>query len=332
MNGQITQPVPAAAAEAARAPRTQPAVLVALDGSAAAAAAMPAAQRLACRLEMPLHLLHVATNALATPAERHLLRLDDDLNLDPATAPMVELDVRAGDPVTEILRAVAEPATYLTVLTTHGRAIEPGRHLGHIAEQVIARTMQPILLVRPEAAAAAAAAIEARRFLLPLDGKAATARALGRVTDIVQRLGGSFDVLFVADPAQLASAAPAAPGTEESGNLGIPRYVDQLQHEWPAWIHEVLAHLSACSARYPLGIPARVHVVGTAGMADGTVAAVVLQFVADHRDDVIVLVRRSRLEPGRAQILRTLLDQTPCPVLLTGASGRTESRVSEVAE
>lgn len=312
MNGRNVQPSPSAVTRSSPS-RSAPAVLVALDGSVAAATAMPVAQRLAQLLEMPLHILHVATSRAA--AEQQAPHLD----LEPAATPLVELDVRVGDPAAEILRAIEAPNTYLTVLTTHGRGIERGRHLGYIAEQVIAQTMRPILLIRPEAAAAASAAINARRFLLPLDGKAATARALGRITDIVRRLRGSYDVLFVADPMQLAAAAP--PGSGEPGNLGIPRYVDQLQHEWPDWMHEVLDHLSACSARYPLGVPVRVHVAGVAGPADGTIASVVLQFVDDHLDDVIVLVRRSRLELGRAEILRALLDQTPCPVLLTRTPG-----------
>lgn len=311
MNGRNVQPSLSAVARSSPS-RSAPAVLVALDGSVAAATALPVAQRLAQQLEMPLHILHVAMSHAAAEQVLHL-------DLEPATMSQVELDVRVGDPAAEILRAIEAPNTYLTVLTTHGRGIEPGRHLGHIAERVIAQTMRPILLIRPEAAAAASAAINARRFLLPLDGKATTARALGCITDIVRRLRGSYDVLFVADPMQLA--ATAAPGSEEPGTLGIPRYVDQLQHEWPDWMHEVLDHLSACSARYPLGVPVRVHVAGVAGPADGTIASVVLQFVADHFDDVIVLVRRSGLEPGRAEILRTLLDQTPCPILLTGTSG-----------
>jgi nucleotide-binding universal stress UspA family protein len=245
--------------------------------------------------------LHVAPRPIAAASVAELLQLDT------AGASAAEIDVRVGDPGDEILRAVKEQRTYLTVLTTHGREIAADRHLGHVAEQVIAATMRPILLIRPEAAAAASTALEAKRFLLPLDGKAATARALGGITDIVSRLGGSFDVLFIADPVKLA-----LPQMKEPGTLGIPRYIDQPQHEWPAWMREVLDYLSACSVRHPLGVPARVHV------ASGPITSVVLQFVAEHLEDVIVLVRRSHLEPGRAEVLRALLDETPCPVLLTG--------------
>lgn len=323
MNGRAIQPSSRAVTPHETQAQSAPTVLVALDGSAAAASAIPAAQRLAQQLEMPLHLLYVATSA-AKPGQA--MRLD--LDLRPMALPGVEMEVRVGDPATEILKAIESPNTYLTVLTTHGRVIEGGRHLGHVAEHVIAQTMRPILLIRPEAAVAASTAIEARRFLLPLDGSVATSRALGRITDIVQRLGGSFDALFVADPMHIA---PAAPGSWEPGNLGIPLYVDQLHHEWPAWMHEVRHHLSACTARYPLGVPVRVHVAGVASVADGTIAAVVLKFVADHGADVIVLVRRSRFERGRAEILRSLLDQTPCPVLLTGAPAPTRTHTSRAA-
>ncbi len=326
MNTQTRKPSPAPT----RPTRPRSLVLVAVDGSPAAETAVRIAQSLAHKLEMPLHLLHVAAGPVAATTAQQ--QLHDHFGLDPMDAPVAEIDVRVGDPATEILRAIGAPETFLTVLTTHGRDIEPGRHLGHVAEQVIAHTMRPILLIRPEAAATAASAIEARRFLFPLDGKAATARALGHITDIVHRLGGSLDVLFVADHVQLTTGAPGSAeeqGTEEPGDLGIPRYVDQLQHEWPAWMHEVLDHLSACSARYPLGVPARVHVAGVSRTGDGSIASVVLRFVADHHDDVIVLVRRSRLETGRAEILRALLDQTPCPVLLTGAPPPAGSHVNK---
>lgn len=323
MNSPLTQSSSEAQSTRATRSRPAPAVLIALDGSPAAASAVPAARRLAQQLEMPLHLLYVVDSA-AVPGTA--FRLDFDLG--PTAPPEVELDVRIGDPAAEILHAIEDPDTYLTLLTTHGRVVESGRHLGHVAEQVVARTMRPILLIRPESAATASTAIEARRFLLPLDGKVATARALGRVADIVQRLGGSFDVLFVADPKQLAPDVSAEPG--EPGDLAIPHYVDHRQHEWPGWMHEALDHLSACSARYPLAIQARVHVAGAVGLAEETIAGVILQYMDKHQQDVVVLVRRSRLESGRAAILRALLDQTPCPVLLTGAPGPARSHATVV--
>jgi hypothetical protein len=50
-------------------------------------------------------------------------------------------------------------------------------------------------------------------------------------------------------------------------------------------------------------------------LSNGPIGNAITQFAAGHREDVIVLVRRSRLEPGRARVLREVLHQTSCPVL-----------------
>lgn len=283
------------------APR-HPVVLLTLDGSPAAATALRPARYIAQQLALPLQVLHIATQAIAVSDVARALRVD-------TLAASEQVVVRTGDPVHEILRAIDDPSTYLTVMTTHGRAIETGRHLGHVAEAVVAATVRPILLIRPESLEVALTTLYAGRFLLPHDGSATTARALGAVTDIVRRLGGSFDVLFIFDPARHPLAEEAEPGS-----LNMPYYVDQPQHEWPAWMHEVHDHLSAAASRHPLGITTHIHT------GRGPSEAVVLQFVADHQNDAIVLVRTSHLEPGHGAILRTVLDQTPCPVILTGSA------------
>jgi nucleotide-binding universal stress UspA family protein len=291
-------------------PRQQ-VVLVTLDGSPAAATALGAARCLAQQLAMPLQLLHIAQQPIAVTDLVRALRVD-------TMAMTEEVVVRTGDPVSEILRAVDDPSTYMTMMTTHGRAIETGRHLGHVTEAVVAATMRPVLLIRPEAKEVALRSLCGGRFLLPLDGSPTTARALGAVADIVQRLGGSFDVLFIADPIRPPVAEEAEPGS-----LNIPYYIDQPQHEWPSWMQEVHDHLSASSSRHPLGITTHIH------MGRGSSEAAVLHFVANHHNDAIVLVRRSHLEPGHGNVLRAILDQTPCPVFLTGAAGRRDTVTAE---
>ncbi len=278
-------------------------VLLTLDGSEAAATALPAARAIAWQLSMPLRLLHVVPSPISMADIAERLHVDGIVTAE-------QIVVRVGDPVDEILNAIEDRQTYLTVMTTHGRYIEPGRHLGHIAEAVVASTLRPILLIRPEAATTATEVLSARRFLLPLDGSATTARSLSAITDIVARLNGSFDVLFVVDPSR------PTPRPEEPGGLNVPSYVDQPQHEWPSWMREVLDYLCACSSRYPLGISTRVHV------RQGAIDTTLLQFVEDHENDAIVLVRSSHLEPGHASVLRAVLDHTPCPVVLTGAIRR----------
>jgi nucleotide-binding universal stress UspA family protein len=267
---------------------------------------VPAARLVAQQLGATLRVLYVAPGDEPEEALRQRLHLDR-YRLDDC-----DLHIHRGAPAAGILEMVDDPSTDIAVLTTHGRVIEPGRQLGRVAEAVVAGTMRPILLVRPEAAAEAAAALKLRHLLVPLDGTPTTMRALGAVARLACSLDASLDLLFVAPP----GAAAIRPPAEEPGTLGVPRYADQPQHEWPAWGREVVERLGAACERHPLGLPTRVFA------ARGPVEDEIVRFAAEHREDVVVLVRRSRLEPGRASVLRAVLERTPCPVLLTGAMHR----------
>jgi nucleotide-binding universal stress UspA family protein len=275
-------------------------VLVALDGSPAAATALPVARAVAAQLHATIQVLHAEPSLVDEAELRRQLRLTDE--------DLAQLEIRqyVGEPAAGILQAAADPAVLLVVLTTHGRAIEPGRRLGRVAEAVIAAAMQPILLVRPEAATQPGARASAlTRLLVPLDGTPTTAAALRPATEIAVRLGASLDLLFV--------AAPGAVTPPEPGSIGAPCYVDQPQHEWPQWTKEVIEWFSTYCAASPPDVPVHMY------LAQGAdIGSVIAQFAAEHGDSAIVLVRRSRLEPGRARILRAVLDQTPCPILLVG--------------
>jgi nucleotide-binding universal stress UspA family protein len=214
----------------------------------------------------------------------------------------VRLDT--GEPAEGILRASADPQVALVALTTHGHIIEPGRSLGRVAEQVVAGARQPILLIRPEATPLAIRpGAVLQRLLLPLDGTPTTAALLAPASALAGRLGAAVDLLYVAD----AGASPP----NEPGSIGAPQYVDQPQHEWPQWANELSSRLGE-AAQFPPDMPVRTF------LAHGEAGETIAQFAAEHASDAVVLARRSRLEPGRASVLRTVLDQTPCPVLLVG--------------
>ncbi len=309
--------------------KSRDAVLVALDGSFAAATALPIALAVAAQLEADCEVLHIVSDiglvaGLGRPfAERFealtgLKVWPDALKstvrlwqafAGPGNALMkalahIEVRLDAGEPAAGILRASADPLVALVVLTTHGHIIEPGRSLGRVAEQVIAGATQPILLIRPEATPGAfqpGAAL--RRLLLPLDGTPTTAALLTPATGLASRLSAAVDLLYVAG----VGAPP-----DEPGSIGAPQYVDQPQHEWPLWANEVISRLLDACAQCPPNVPVRIF------LAHGDAGEVIARFAAEHMSDAVVLARRSRLEPGRATVLRTVLDQTPCPVLLVG--------------
>jgi nucleotide-binding universal stress UspA family protein len=309
--------------------RQRDTVLVALDGSLAAATAVPIAFAVAAQLGADCRGLHVISgnepgSQLAAPWIKGMESLTGVRLWPEVLAPTVqlwrafaapgnalmkeflhaEMRLDIGDAAAGILRASVDPLVALVVLTTHGHIIEEGRSLGRVAEQVIAAATRPILLIRPEATPLATRPGGAmRRLLLPLDGTPTTAALLAPAAELASRLRAAVDLLYVAG----AGAPP-----DEPGSIVGPQYVDQQQHEWPQWANEVITRLGAVYAQLPPDVPVRMF------LAEGDIGAAIARFAAEHRSDAVVLARRSRLEPGHASVLRTVLDQTPCPVLLVG--------------
>lgn len=277
--------------------RTAPrSVLVALDGSEASSTAVPVAEAVARQLGERLEILFVHGAGELIP------EIDVLVSADTRVQTPIELRAIEGDAVNAILEAIEDPSVTMVVMTTHGRDVEPGSRLGHVASAVIARSVDPVLLIRPEAANAPAAPI--RSLLVPLDGTPATTEALVPAIALADELHAAVDLLYVVQR--------RVPEIAEAGSIGAPRYVDQVQHEWPAWAGEVVAHVRASCGELPAGVMPRVFV------SSGDIGDAIARFAGEHHEDAVVLVRRSRFEPNRARILRAVLDLTPCPVLLLG--------------
>ena len=279
--------------------RTGEWVVLADDGSDAAQSALPLANALASQLGVDLALFYVSGVAEAPPRAvvAHALEANG------------ELRVATGDAATEIVRASEAETTALLILTTHGRERESDGRLGHVTEQVVARASRPVLIVRPEAELSPARP-PLHRLLAPVDGARATARSLQPVFTLARRLHATIDVLAV---------VPDAPATAEHGGMHLPRYVDQPQYEWGSWRGEALRRLAADIPALAQSLPVAIHV------AHGSVGDAIIRYAGRHAVDAIVLVRRSRLQPGRARVLRLLLARTPSPILLVGATEQEEA-------
>lgn len=281
-------------------------VVIALDGSPAAATAFSIACPIAAQLGTGVEVLHVATG----PVEPE--RLPERLHIPPQHR-SVPIRVEQGDPVEAIIRVADDPTVPLLVLTTHGREIEGPNQLTSVALAVASRAKGPILLVRPEIAAKRSPTAPIKHFLVPIEGSPRTAAALRPAIEPLVRMGGrdglAIDLLHVAHPKQMPLAEP--------GSLSPPLYIDQPHLDWPAWQRHAVAWLRECCQAVPTQVPMRVFVTPAAAAAE--VGSAVAAFAAQHGEDVIVVVRRSHLEPGRAIALSQLLERTSCPVLLVGA-------------
>jgi nucleotide-binding universal stress UspA family protein len=274
-------------------------VLVAVDGSAESMRALPLARTIASQLHCVPHVLHVADAPISIETARA------KLGLGGKDVQELPLRLRIGEPAKCILDEAAEPDVQLLVMTTVA-AGDPERELGSVAVRVALGTSRPILGLRPEVGLEpSAVAPPVHRLLLPLDGSRSTASAVRPATSLARRLGASVDVLYI------VPSAPA-PLEGERGSIVAPRYVDQPQHEWSTWADELKERLLVECAGFSPGAHIGVHV------QRGEPAEEIVRFARQGRYDAIVLVRRSRLQPGRAATLRSVIQQSPCPLLVVG--------------
>lgn len=249
-------------------PATMTHLLVPLDGSALAEAALPATVRLARGLPARVTLLHVTErDAPATVHGHH--HLDDPAEAetyleawrDRLEAAGVGADCHVHpNPEGDVARSIAEHAAELgadlIVLCAHGEGGARGWWAGTMAQQTIRRAAPPVLLVRPEPGTAAAPEFAPRTVLVALDGSpegeaalpdaAALARALGagllltRVVPTASTLGGDRAATAIFTPSATAATLEleAAAAREELAALaarlaptGVPVRAEVLRGE-----------------------------------------------------------------------------------------------------
>lgn len=267
-------------------------VLVPLDGSDHATAALPVAHALAELFHATVALLHVCNDALESAA------LIDRMKLSSRDVRGLVVDQRSGAAAASIIQEAAERHASLIVMCPQTRMDGGPRAFGSVAEAVLRAAPCPVVFVPPTRGRSDWAL---RQLLLPHDGTPTSAATIGPATDLASMAAAKLVVLHVATA---GTERPTEPGT-----LVSPRYVDQPQHEWPSWAQEFLARLRAVG-RVTDGVDVRL------ALAQGEAGEAILDF-AQHNDiDLIVLGWRGALEPNRARTMRRVIHDAICPVIV----------------
>ena len=179
-------------------------ILVPLDGSPFAAAALPTAAAVARRFGGQLRLVHVVEvpAALAYPeyraedhawADRYLAEL---AAAQTAASVPTSTAVREGRILHEIQQEAATWNADLIVMTTHGRGGVSRLWMGSIADRCIRSSTAPVLLVRPhEKADAPAPTFAPARVVVPLDGSPLAESALPVATAFTRAFGARLVLL-----------------------------------------------------------------------------------------------------------------------------------------
>jgi nucleotide-binding universal stress UspA family protein len=257
-------------------------LLVPLDGSRLAEAALPAAAFLSRTLGAWVTLFHVIERGApqAIHGERHLS--------DPAEASAylnevaarafsagvhVEQHVHTTE-VADVARSIVQHANELgpdlIVMCTHGQGGLRTWLLGSIAQKVIALGATPVVLIQPDGIGATPS-FACRRLLVPLDGHADHEQGLVVAAALAQACAADLHLLMVIPtlgtlPGEHGTAARLLPTATSA-------WLDQSEEAARTHLHLKVVHLQAS------GVPTTVEVCR--GDPAGAIARTALRVEAD---------------------------------------------------
>ncbi len=266
-------------------------VIVSVQEARCTANALPVARRFAELEEATLHVLHVAERAIAEGELPARVGATEDA-LRGAALHTSEGDVGAS--IVSLARAQRAAAV---VMCTRTPSDPERQRLGDAARTVLAELACPVVLVRPEPDIAG---WKLEEVLIPHDGSPATSAAIGPAADLAARAGAHLLALHVASPGK----TPAS----ERGSLRIPRYVDQPQHEWPAWAGEFVERLGSMW-RFDLS---RVRFF----LGHGETGGEIVRVANEENADLLLLAWHGTLGAEHAQVFKHLLRHAPCPMMV----------------
>jgi nucleotide-binding universal stress UspA family protein len=129
-------------------------ILCPIDFDDGSMQALDVAARLANESDATLYLMHVVFGALSKAAEEsNREQIEKIARKRVASTVRREIVVRNGEPGAAILAAADSLGADLIAMATHGRKGVAHLFLGSVAERIVRESKQPVLIIRPKAAA-----------------------------------------------------------------------------------------------------------------------------------------------------------------------------------
>lgn len=275
-------------------------VLLPLDGSPEAAKAVRCALWLAEKLGATLHVLHATSQPRAGREAFAQLRLPEA-----ARAQVVVHEVR-GPAQQAVLQAVREYQVELVVMSAGGESVSmgaaPRERVGSVARAVLEDSPVPVVLLPGRYNDEKS--LPWRAMLVAASGEPAADRALETAAQLASALGLRVQVLH-----------------SRSGPSGKGAYADAAHHEYAPQLEDMVeSGLAACSIEESC-------CVEPAMLRCGDPALVLLQQVLHEGIGVLTLGWHGVLDRGRALILKRLLEEAPCALLLVRSSEHSAARL-----
>ncbi len=259
-------------------------ILVPLDGSRLAEAALPAAAYLARALKAPVTLLHIIEQD--APAEvhrdRHLTNPDEaDAYLTRIASRSVMRGIKLDwhvhtAPVSDVARSIVDHSADefqpdLILLTSHGKSGTHDLVFGSIAQQVAAASGTPVLFVKPTEKKAA---FKLHCILVPLDNESVHDKALPIAQGLAKVFNAELCLVCVIPTLGTLSGAEAASGQMmPAATTAYLEIAEEIAHE------HFQAHLDEFHKE---------NITATAEIARGDPAAVISRTAEEHEVDLII--------------------------------------------
>lgn len=306
-------------------------IVVPLDGSAFAEAAIEPARRIAEQHEasiefVTVHRPEVPLSQLSG-APSSDPRFDSDMlrgqrqylerivaaarQRGPAPATGVFLE---GDVARELVRQIERGGAGLVVMTTHGQGGLERLWLGSIADRVVREAHVPVLLVRGGSEVGEGVAAF-RRVVIALSGAEPEKRLINAAFLVSDRERTTYTLLHVTNFATLLPAAALGVPMSPGEGMNVPPTIDE------AAVAQARSYLD--------GVAAPLRASGVAVDCDvaigGSVARAILDYVRDTHADLVALATHAHAPLSRA-VLGSVADKVmrsaPVSVLVVPPPGR----------
>jgi nucleotide-binding universal stress UspA family protein len=306
-------------------------IVVPLDGSAFAEAALPAAVRVARQTGAQVELVTVHQPQLGGASPIAAMEVDarqreQEVAYLARKAEQIVTEARLlvttavldGPVVTQLAAHAQSHGAALVVMSTHGRAAVSRFFLGSTADRLIRELHCPILLVHSAQAAAALAAGETLRVLVPLDGSTLAESILDQVAAVLPE-ATELELVRVVVPPLATGPAVAIGWTPVAGEV--------LEEEL-ARAGEYLRTVAARLRQRGFGVQAEV-------LTDLSPTGAIVNRAAERQCDAIAISTRATGGLERA-VLGSVADKViravQLPVLVWNPPSEVTARVPHPAE
>jgi nucleotide-binding universal stress UspA family protein len=287
-------------------------VLVPLDGSELAAAALPIARLLALSTRAELTLATVLAPDVQPGSTRGpAAYLQEMAAPERAVGVVVHTTIRVGEPASAILELAADCEADLIVMATHGRTGFGRILLGSVADRVLRSSRVPVLLLHPNGHHSE----HLRTLLVPLDGTPGAAVGLATAVPLARTSGARLVLVRATVPLPLWLYEPTL-------GLNTGPLIDPMWDEGARLAAEAYTDVLAERLRQA-GLAAEGQ--GISGQPGAAIVAAAKTVDAD----LIVMSTHARAEPVRSilgSVAGEVVRRSRRPVLLVG---RAPSRHAE---